>query len=103
MANRIETFRRLRDTYISEIGKMYDEERQIEGEIVALEAQLVVARSKLTEKQAERSTNVEQLNGVRAVIRGMEDRATEEARRREDNTIATHRAIEDSEYANDTL
>ena len=98
MANRIDTFRRLRDTYVTEIGQLYDKERHQKTEIKQLEAQLVIARSALGETQAELVTAKDQLAGIRAVIRGMEDKAKIEARRLEDNTIASHRAIEDKEY-----
>lgn len=96
-ANRLNTFRTLRDTYVSEIGRMYDEERTLNGEIEALKAQLAATEAKLASAVKERETTQEQLRGIRAVIRGMEDRQIEETRRREDNTIAANRRIEDAE------
>lgn len=95
---RLTTFRTLRDSYLKEIEKLKVSIADDNATITELEHQLLAARKQLADHTAELTGHKEQLSGIRAVIRTMEDRQTEVARRREDNTIQTNRNIEDMEF-----
>lgn len=101
MANRLDTFRNLRDTYISEINRMKADETEIQHEIDTLRIQMRTMEQRLDAIYEERRNTITQLAGIRTVIRVMEDRQAEAKRRADEIAIAAHRANEDKEYSDE--
>lgn len=98
MANRLETFKRLAETYRQEITTIDATIAKTGDEIAALRVQLQAAELRLENEKADRLTQVEQLRGIVTVIRGMEDREREKRIKLEAVTVAETREIEDNEY-----
>jgi hypothetical protein len=98
MANRLETFKRLAETYRQELTTIDATIVKTSDEIAALRVQLQAAELRLEDEKAERFTHVEQLRGIVTVIRGMEDREREKRLALEAVTVAATREIEDNEY-----
>lgn len=98
MANRLETFKRLAETYRQEITTIDATIAKTGDEIAALRVQLQAAELRLENERADRLTQVEQLRGIMTVIRGMEDREREKRIAIEAINVAAMREVEDSEY-----
>jgi chromosome segregation ATPase len=98
MANRLDTFKTLANTYRQELNSLDAKIAATNDEINTLRVQLRAAELRLDGEKADRVTQVEQLRGIVTVIRGMEDREREKRQVLENQTVTSTRAIEDEEY-----